>query len=71
MKYAIILFSLALLMISCSSDQRLESLGDLGQKKYVPAAALELQEDIEIEPPRTSEPGPLPFHLDKGSRPYD
>ena len=68
MKYAIILFSLALLMISCSSDQRLESLGDLGQKRFVPAEALEIQEDIEIEPPRTSEPVPPPFHLDKGSK---
>ena len=68
MKYAIILFSLALLMISCSSDQRLESLGDLGQKRHIPAEALEIQEDKEIEPPRTSEPGPPPFHLDKGSK---
>lgn len=66
MKYALTLIVLALVALSCQNERTPKQNRDLG-RKIIPTEAMDFQEEIEMEPPRSSEPAP-PYTLDKGSK---
>lgn len=69
MKYYVPFLVVCIIALSCKQDSspQSNSTRDLGRKS-IPAEALQLEEQIDIEPPRTGEPPAPTFALDKGSK---